>query len=305
MMNSYFILNWSCFCLFCRFAPLTVDLSDPCYPAMTSPDSPPLVSPSPCPAPPPSLPSSPTPSSPAPSSSSSLPVPPLLPPTGEVMVLALGRRKQRVLIALSILPNLALAFLLSSDPLLTLSPPHHCRLPGPPPSPEVLNASLPWEKVDRPGASGAPSQCQQYSNSSHEAVVECRDGWDYNVTEGLQNNIVTEVKELLLILLLLLLPIYSPSASPPSLLSSSSASCSSGFQRPHSQAGGFCFQCSFVKVLAFKHIVLIHPDCRCKLWINWLIMCWFCLTLLCVHNSEWHCLWNQTCFLKGVVVIEL
>ncbi|XP_075899211.1 solute carrier family 22 member 17 [Nelusetta ayraudi] len=159
---------------------------------MTSPDSPPLVSPSPCPAPPPSLPSSPTPSSPAPSSSSSLPAPPLLPPTGEVMVLALGRRKQRVLIALSILPNLALAFLLSSDPLLTLSPPHHCRLPGPPPSPEVLNASLPWEKVERPGASGAPSQCQQFTNSSREAVVECQDGWDYNVTEGLQNNIVTE-----------------------------------------------------------------------------------------------------------------
>ncbi|KAM4544071.1 LOW QUALITY PROTEIN: solute carrier family 22 member 17 [Fundulus diaphanus] len=87
---------------------------------MTSPDSPPLVS-FPMPAPPPSLPSSPVPSSPAPSSSS-MPAPPSLPPTGEVMVLALGRKKQRVLIALSILPNLFLAFLLSSDPLLTLSP---------------------------------------------------------------------------------------------------------------------------------------------------------------------------------------
>lgn len=233
------------FLIFCRSAPLTVDLSDPCYPAMTSPDSPPLVSPSPCPAPPPSLPSSPTPSSPAPSSSSSLPVPPLLPPTGEVMVLALGRRKQRVLIALSILPNLVLAFLLSSDPLLTLSPPHHCRLPGPPPSPEVLNASLPWEKVDRPGtsgASGAPSQCQQYSNSSHEAVVQCQDGWDYNVTEGLQDNIVTEVKELLLLLPLLLF-------------------CSCSFSTfllttTHSQAGGICFQCSFVQVLILKLAVL-------------------------------------------------
>ncbi|XP_038131542.1 solute carrier family 22 member 17 [Cyprinodon tularosa] len=158
---------------------------------MTSPDSPPLISPSPCPAPPPSLPSSPLPTSPAPSSSS-LPAPPSLPPTGEVMVLALGRKKQRVLIALSILPNLFLAFLLSSDPLITLSPPHHCRLPGPSPAPEVLNASLPWEKGVRPGETGSPSQCKQYANSSQSAVVDCEGGWDYNVTEGLKNNIVTE-----------------------------------------------------------------------------------------------------------------
>lgn len=160
---------------------------------MTSPDSPPLVSPSPCPAPPPSLPSSPVPSSPAPSSSS-LPAPPSLPPTGEVMVLALGRKKQRVLIALSILPNLFLAFLLSSDPLITLSPPHHCHLPGPLPSLEMLNASLPWEKGQRPGDSGGPSQCRQYVNGSQSAVVDCEAGWDYNVTEGLRNNIVTEVR---------------------------------------------------------------------------------------------------------------
>ncbi|KAI4806397.1 hypothetical protein KUCAC02_017223 [Chaenocephalus aceratus] len=158
---------------------------------MTSPDSSPLVSPSPCPAPPPSLPSSPVPSSPAPSSSS-LPPPPSLPPTGEVMVLALGRKKQRVLIALSILPNLFLAFLLSSDPLITLSSPHHCHLPGPLPSPEVLNASLPWEKGGRPGESGGLSHCKQYLNGSQSAVVDCEAGWDYNVTEGLRNNIVTE-----------------------------------------------------------------------------------------------------------------
>ncbi|XP_033841502.1 solute carrier family 22 member 17 [Periophthalmus magnuspinnatus] len=158
---------------------------------MTSPDSPPLASPSPCPPPPPSLPSSPVPSSPAPSSSS-LPLPPALPPTGEVMVLALGRKKQRVLIALSILPNLFLAFLLSSDGLITLSPPHHCRLPVSSSSPEVLNASLPWVKGDRPGDSGGPSQCKQFANSSRNAVVDCEEGWDYNVTEGLKNNIVTE-----------------------------------------------------------------------------------------------------------------
>ncbi|CAL9697814.1 unnamed protein product [Knipowitschia caucasica] len=158
---------------------------------MTSPDSPPLVSPSPCPPPPPSLPSSPIPSSPAPSSSS-LPLPPALPPTGEVMVLALGRKKQRVLIALSILPNLFLAFLLSSDGLITLSPPHHCRLRVASSLPEVLNASLPWVKGDRPGDSGGPSKCKQFSNSSRSAIVDCVDGWDYNVTEGLKNNIVTE-----------------------------------------------------------------------------------------------------------------
>ncbi|TWW71386.1 Solute carrier family 22 member 17 24p3 receptor [Takifugu flavidus] len=157
---------------------------------MASPDSPPLVSPSPCPPPPPSLPSSPVPSSPAPCSS--LPVPPSLPPTGEVMVLALGRRKQRVLIALSILPNLFLAFLLSSGPLLTLSPPHHCHLPSVTLSPEVLNASLPWEKVPGPGGVLGLSQCKEYVNGSKSATVDCRFGWDYNVTEGLRHNIVTE-----------------------------------------------------------------------------------------------------------------
>uniref|UniRef100_A0A3P9GZG0 Solute carrier family 22 member 17 n=1 Tax=Oryzias latipes TaxID=8090 RepID=A0A3P9GZG0_ORYLA len=157
---------------------------------MTSPDSPPLVSPSPCPPPPPSIPSSPMRSSPAPSSSS-MPAPPSLPPTGEVMVLALGRKKQRVLIALSILPNLFLAFLLSSDPLLTLSPKHHCHLPGPPPSLEMLNATLPWEKGQK-SKEGGVSQCKQYTNSSQTAVTDCEGGWDYNVTEGLKNNIVTE-----------------------------------------------------------------------------------------------------------------
>uniref|UniRef100_A0A3B5L7Z8 Uncharacterized protein n=1 Tax=Xiphophorus couchianus TaxID=32473 RepID=A0A3B5L7Z8_9TELE len=105
------------------------------------------------------------------------------------MVLALGRKKQRVLIALSILPNLFLAFLLSSDPLITLSPPHHCRLPGPSPSPEALNASLPWEKGARPGETGGLSQCKQYTNGSQSAAVDCESGWDYNVTEGLKNNI--------------------------------------------------------------------------------------------------------------------
>lgn len=109
-------------------------------------------------------------------------------------MLALGRKKQRVLIALSILPNLFLAFLLSSDPLITLASPHHCHLPGPLPSPEVLNASLPWEKGERPGDSGGLSQCKQYVNGSQSAVVDCEAGWDYNVTEGLRNNIVTEVK---------------------------------------------------------------------------------------------------------------
>ncbi|XP_072306636.1 solute carrier family 22 member 17 [Eucyclogobius newberryi] len=147
---------------------------------MISPDSPPLVSPSPCPPPPPSLPSSPVPSSPAPSSSS-LPLPPTLPPTGEVMVLALGRRKQLILIALSILPNLFLAFLLSSDDLITLSPPHHCRLP--------MSSSL---ADARPGDSGGPFQCKQFTNSSRSGTVDCENGWDYNVTEGLKNNIVTE-----------------------------------------------------------------------------------------------------------------
>ncbi|KAJ3611886.1 hypothetical protein NHX12_021899 [Muraenolepis orangiensis] len=142
-----------------------------------SPDSPPLVSPS--------LPPSPTPSSPGPSSS--MPQQPSLPPTGEVMVLALGRRKQRMLITLSILPNLFLAFLLSSDPLLTLASPHHCHLLAP----LVVNVSVPWERGGRPGEAGRPSQCQQYLNGSAVAV-DCTAGWDYNVTEGLRKNIVTE-----------------------------------------------------------------------------------------------------------------
>lgn len=151
---------------------------------MTSPPSP-LASPSPCPPPPPSLPSSPTLSSPAPSS---LPLPPALPPTGEVMILALGRKKQRLFIALSILPNLFLAFLLSSDPLLTLAPPFRCRLPGPSPAPQVTNASVRTEKRD-----GDLPQCKQFVNGTRLGVKDCDAGYDYNVTEGLTNNIVTEV----------------------------------------------------------------------------------------------------------------
>lgn len=110
------------------------------------------------------------------------------------MVLALGRKKQRLLIALSILPNLFLAFLLSSDPLLTLASPHHCHLPGITPTPELLNASLPWEKGEREGESGRLSLCKQYLfiNGTRSDVVDCEAGWDYNVTEGLRNNIVTE-----------------------------------------------------------------------------------------------------------------
>ncbi|XP_018596543.2 solute carrier family 22 member 17 [Scleropages formosus] len=152
---------------------------------MTSP-SPTLTSPSPCPPPPPSLPSSPTPSSPAPPVQ---PPPPALPPTGEVMILALGRKKQRLLLCLSVLPNLFLAFLQSSDPLLTLSPPHRCRLPAPSRAPQVLNASLPRVR-DNAGW----SQCKQYQsvNGSQVASEGCEGGWDYNVTEGLRNNIVTE-----------------------------------------------------------------------------------------------------------------
>ncbi|XP_068604316.1 solute carrier family 22 member 17-like [Brachionichthys hirsutus] len=157
---------------------------------MTSPDSPPLVSPSPCPPAPPPPPS--LPSSPVPSSSSSPPAPPSLPPTGEVMVLALGRKKQKALLALSILPTLFLAFLLSSDPLITFSPPHHCRLPGYPPSPEALNASLPWEKGPRPGDGGGLSQCKRYVNGSQSAVEDCEDGWEYDRTDGLKDSIVIE-----------------------------------------------------------------------------------------------------------------
>lgn len=60
----------------------------------------------------------------------------------------------------------------------------------------MLNTSLPWEKGERPGDTGGPSQCKQYVNGSQSAVVDCEAGWDYNVTEGLRNNIVTEVKTL-------------------------------------------------------------------------------------------------------------
>lgn len=162
---------------------------------MTSPSSP-LGSPSPCPPPPPSLPSSPTPSSPAPSS---LPLPPALPPTGEVMVLALGRKRQRLLIGLSILPNLFLAFLLSSDPLLTLASPFRCRPPGPSPVPQVPNVSVRAERGD-----GGVGQCKRdvMVNNTVSGQTDCDGGFDYNVTEGLRNNIVTEVGGVSWILLL-------------------------------------------------------------------------------------------------------
>uniref|UniRef100_A0AAY4AC91 Uncharacterized protein n=1 Tax=Denticeps clupeoides TaxID=299321 RepID=A0AAY4AC91_9TELE len=164
--------------------------------AMTSPSSS-LPSPSPCPPPPPSLPSSPT--SPAPSS---LPLAPFLPPRGEEMVLALGRKKQRLLICLSILPNLFLAFLLSSDPLLTLSSPHRCRVVGPSSGGRVPNVTLSWEKGDQDGERGGHAPCKQYQFANHtQPSDECVAGWDYNVTEGLQKNIVTEVWELVIRLL--------------------------------------------------------------------------------------------------------
>uniref|UniRef100_A0A3B3S3I5 Solute carrier family 22 member 17 n=2 Tax=Paramormyrops kingsleyae TaxID=1676925 RepID=A0A3B3S3I5_9TELE len=110
------------------------------------------------------------------------------------MVLALGRKRQRLLLFLSVLPNLFLSFLLSSDPLLTLSPPHRCRLPVPSPSPQLLNSSLPWETGSHPGDPGHWSQCQQYEfvNGSQVGLEACESGWEYNVTEGLRNNIVTE-----------------------------------------------------------------------------------------------------------------
>ena len=68
-------------------------------------------------------------------------------------------------------------------------------LPGPSPSPQVLNASLPWEKGAQQGDSGHLSQCKQYLfvNGTQAGVEDCEHGWDYNVTEGLRNNIVTEV----------------------------------------------------------------------------------------------------------------
>lgn len=72
----------------------------------------------------------------------------------------------------------------------------------------MLNASLPWEKEERPGDSRGLSQCKQYVNGSQSAVMDCEAGWDYNVTEGLRNNIVTEVKlrtEILLTSLIMVL----------------------------------------------------------------------------------------------------
>lgn len=70
------------------------------------------------------------------------------------------------------------------------------------PSPEVLNASLPWEKVERPGDIRGLSQCKQYVNGNQSEVVDCKAGWDYNVTEGLKNNIVTEVTLLPVLLIM-------------------------------------------------------------------------------------------------------
>uniref|UniRef100_A0A8C2HWC7 Solute carrier family 22 member 17 n=1 Tax=Cyprinus carpio TaxID=7962 RepID=A0A8C2HWC7_CYPCA len=104
------------------------------------------------------------------------------------MVLALGRKKQRLLIALSILPNLFLAFLLSSDPLLTLSPAFCCRLPRPSSAPQLTNGSVRTEK-----RAGDLSQCKHtLVNGTQSCVKDCDAGYDYNVTEGLTNNIVTE-----------------------------------------------------------------------------------------------------------------
>lgn len=101
------------------------------------------------------------------------------------MILALGRKKQRLLIALSVLPNLFLAFLLSSDPLLTLASPFRCRLPGPAPALKLTNSSR--RVQDQP-------ECRQYIfiNGTQTGVRDCDAGFNFTVTEGLANNIVTE-----------------------------------------------------------------------------------------------------------------
>ncbi|TRY91901.1 hypothetical protein DNTS_024113 [Danionella cerebrum] len=131
----------------------------------------PLPSPPP-PPPPPSLPSSPPPAHPSVLA---------LPPSGELIILALGRRKQRLLIALSILPVVFLSFLLSSDPLLTLASPFRCAHPGP----KLLNSTR--RVQDLP-------QCKQFVfvNGSVSGLKECDAGFNFTVTEGLSNNIVTE-----------------------------------------------------------------------------------------------------------------
>ncbi|XP_066578937.1 solute carrier family 22 member 17 [Amia ocellicauda] len=189
--------------------------------------SPSLDSPSPLPAPSPSPPPAPAPPRPIPPSSSSssslpdaaprpspslAPPPPPPPPSSssssssppcpraEWVVLSLGRRRQRLLLALTLLPCLFLSFILSSDTLLTRAPPHRCALPPPAalapalrplPLPQLLNMSL-------PGEGGALSQCQQYpfQNGTPAAPptlpVACQRGWVYNRTEGLRDNMVTE-----------------------------------------------------------------------------------------------------------------
>ncbi|XP_058874618.1 solute carrier family 22 member 17 [Acipenser ruthenus] len=119
--------------------------------------------------------------------------------------------RHRLLVGLSCLPNIFVAFLCYSDSLMTALPNHHCFIDRASlplalrnaSLAQVLNASLPLEHDPRPAPGGRgggegggwrPSQCQQFvfENGSRKGPLPCQQGWVYTKTEGLSENMVTQ-----------------------------------------------------------------------------------------------------------------
>ncbi|XP_041092650.1 solute carrier family 22 member 17 [Polyodon spathula] len=149
-------------------------------------------------------------SSPPPRADPSLPLPHAGPPLSLGGPESFGAR-HRLLVALSCVPNIFVAFLCYSDSLMTALPDHRCSIDRAslPPAlrnaslAQVLNASLPLEHDPRPapggkegeeGGSWRPSQCQQFvfENGTRTGPLPCQTGWVYSNTEGLNENMVTQ-----------------------------------------------------------------------------------------------------------------
>ncbi|XP_028649520.1 solute carrier family 22 member 17 [Erpetoichthys calabaricus] len=114
--------------------------------------------------------------------------------------------RQRLLLGLSCVPNIFVAFVYFSDSLLTLAPNHHCQIDWAMLPAElrnasdgaILNATLPVVNDSHPGTPGGvrqrQSQCQQFifENETRRGPVPCQQGWVYYNIEGLRDNMVTQ-----------------------------------------------------------------------------------------------------------------
>ncbi|XP_043914268.1 solute carrier family 22 member 17-like isoform X2 [Protopterus annectens] len=109
-------------------------------------------------------------------------------------------RQQHLLVVLTWLPNIFIAFNLFSDIFFTLTPDHHCRVTRTElpdflvnaTEEELLNATIPLERDDN--GEWVRSQCNKfhYTNISLKENIKCTDGWDFLNFQALDTNMVTQ-----------------------------------------------------------------------------------------------------------------